>query len=501
MKKLLIIASILIPLFAYAQDTNGISITSSFKVPESEFNISNTISSPSQRATIVMMNPDYQVTPGDVYELSFVSTSGVQSLSLFVGYDYTIKLSTMGTLKCEGKTYLQVKDEILSLVKRTYPLSAPELIVTDAGSFPIYLNGEVKESCKVITWGDIRLSQLLTDYATGYASLRNIRITSRNGNSAEYDVFESKRNGDLSSDPYLRPGDIISFFRVEKEIRLSGAVYRPGNYQLLAGETLLDVVERYGDGFVDNADKKRIKIIRAVEGKEAVGERFEVPFEEAASFEMKNLDQVSIPVIQTFLPVVFFEGAIYQNIEETEINLTASQKVPYSFYPGETLADAVRAMRNQFVQMSDIEKAYVKRGGEMIPADLSRYLYDHDFTKDIVLQPNDTIVVPFRQFFVTVSGAVAIPGRYPYVPDRSWRYYVNLAGGIDPLRNSLDAFKVYNLDDEVLKDVDDIPPEAKIEVATNSFLFYFNQYAPVITTVLSIISTSLSLYFATGGTL
>ncbi|MBN2602835.1 MAG: SLBB domain-containing protein [Candidatus Thermoplasmatota archaeon] len=499
MTKRLILLIILFQVSLYAQSNAGI-VSMDFGGVRAGYDITNTLNTPTQRASLAMTNPDYMVTPGDLYQLTFISTTGVQRLSVLVAWDYSVSLSNMGKLNGENKTYLELRHEILELVSRTYPLSAPELVIIEAGSFPVFINGEVKASGEVTTWSLIRLSELLQNRATDYASIRDIQITDRYGKIESYDIFTALRRGNLEQDPYLRPGDRILVKQAKTQVRLDGAVFRADTYQLLPGETLKDLIENYGEGFLDNADTTRISITRAVDGKGSVGENFEVSYEDAADFALSNMDRVSIRQLQSFLPVVFFEGAIYEMAKTgtTDIALTASQRISYSFYPGETLADAVRNLRDQFVQMSDLERAYLRRESEVISIDLSRYLYDHDFTENIELQPNDVIVIPFRQFFVTVSGAVPVPGRYPYVPDRSWRYYVNLAGGIDPLRNSYDLFKVYSQEDVVLDEVNNILPEAKIEVATNSFLFYFNQYAPVITTILSIVSTTLGIMAATG---
>jgi protein involved in polysaccharide export with SLBB domain len=60
-------------------------------------------------------------------------------------------------------------------------------------------------------------------------------------------------------------------------------------------------------------------------------------------------------------------------------------------------------------------------------------LYDSSYRSEYYVEANDVLVIPFRQYFVTV----AKPGRYPYMPDRDWEYYIALAGGFDPVRNML----------------------------------------------------------------
>ena len=67
------------------------------------------------------------------------------------------------------------------------------------------------------------------------------------------------------------------------------------------------------------------------------------------------------------------------------------------------------------------------------------------------VESNDLLVVPFKQYFVTVAGAVKNPGRYPYLPDRSWSYYVGLAGGFDELKNKNQKIDIRNKDGEKLE--------------------------------------------------
>ena len=64
--------------------------------------------------------------------------------------------------------------------------------------------------------------------------------------------------------------------------------------------------------------------------------------------------------------------------------------------------------------------------------------------------------------------------------------------------NSHKAVEIIDADGNKLNKNSEITPETTITAETNSFLFYFNQYAPVVTTVLTIISTTLSIMAVTG---
>jgi hypothetical protein len=201
--------------------------------------------------------------------------------------------------------------------------------------------------------------------------------------------------------------------------------------------------------------------------------------------------------------VAFFEGALSQGaatVEQTGTAIEGTAKMEYPFYEGETLGSAARAIAGRFTASSDLAKTYVIRNGEQIPIDLNRYLYYNDFSRDLALENGDIIVIPFRQYFVLVSGAVKLPGRYPYVPDRLADYYITLAGGRDELLNNGRGIRVTDMNEKTgrLRADAVIMPETMIWVPTNRFTAYFNQYGPVITAILSIVSTVITIFAITG---
>jgi protein involved in polysaccharide export with SLBB domain len=110
------------------------------------------------------------------------------------------------------------------------------------------------------------------------------------------------------------------------------------------------------------------------------------------------------------------------------------------------------------------------------------------------VEHEDTLIIPFRQYFVTVAGAVTKPGRYPYIPDRDWDYYIAMAGGFDPVRNAREKVLIRDMTGKLMQKGDSILPETIITAATNGGLYVFNQVAPIVTTTLSVLSTLISAF-------
>ena len=194
-------------------------------------------------------------------------------------------------------------------------------------------------------------------------------------------------------------------------------------------------------------------------------------------------------------PVVFLDGAVST---ATGTTLDASKHIAMSFNHGEDYAFFARRNKKLFTSESDLEKAYIIRGSETIPINLLPMLYDASYYSNTPMQPNDTLVIPFKQYFVSVAGAVMKPGRYPYIPDRTWEYYIGLAGGFDKDKNSLDSIDLRDINNKKYSKKEFITPESTITANTNSFLYKFNKYAPAITTILSITASTLSIMAVTG---
>jgi protein involved in polysaccharide export with SLBB domain len=269
-------------------------------------------------------------------------------------------------------------------------------------------------------------------------------------------------------------------------------------YELLPGEDLTALVEYYGDGFTLAADPSRIRLARI--DAEGAGETNVFDYTGNIGMLLKDRDIISVGNKALTRPVVFFEGAISQGtaiVERTTEAVTGAAKMEYPFYEGETLGNAVRANVDRFTVSSDLANAYVLRDGRPIAMDLRRYVYYNDFSQDLALVNGDIIVIPFRQYFVLVSGAVKLPGRYPYVPDRQADYYISLAGGRDDLQNNGRGVTITDMNKRKIKGDAFIEPETIIWVPINRFTVYFNQYGPVITTILSIVSTLLTVFAIT----
>ena len=487
-----------------------------------------------ERLELARSSIRYPVTPGDVYLLTYDATGeagategaaggaaggpaegvgGRATLRLTVEPSGIVKLGRYGEIDGAGLTFPELERRVVARVADEAPRSFPRLRIESPARFYVTLEGEVSESVRVEAWGLTRLAEVLEGHLTEFGSLRRVEVargaawsatargaTARGAAARQaaapevYDVFAAARWGDDGENPLIRPGDVVTVREYERRVVLNGAVRRPGAYQLLEGEGLRALIERYGGGLRDGADRRRIRIQTCPE---LVDCETRVRFaslegESPGELILRDGDRVTVENREEYLPFVHIEGAVGDARRESRFEMT-TDRIRFRLRPGDRLSSVMREISDEFLPESDLAAVYVERQGraEPIEVNVERLLYSGDApANDLVLIAEDRIVVPFRQFFVTVSGAVDDPGQYPFIPNRNFRYYLGLAGGIDPERRIGTNPRIRDVDGRRRKDDVIIEPEDAIHFRSNNPAFYMQ----FITPVLSVVSAGLSTW-------
>lgn len=468
--------------------------------------------------SVIVLSPlsvkDYLVTPGDVYRLSYVVYNSPVVFDIAIDTSYNVRVSNLAVINIEGKTYIEFKKIVESIVIKNYPMTAVQFSLVHQGAFSVFVRGEVKTAYEHKAGALTRLSDIIQDCLTPYSSTRDIKITSANGKTKTYDLFKATRDGQLKENPYVRPGDVIEIGRAERFISIEGSIERPGTYEILKDENIDAMITVYGHGLTQSADLSSLTVYRGADSASfPLGNVFFLDTEEKQNeFILENGDRIVINNKSSRKPVIYFEGAL--NISEEKIldsvtkddkkikdinninNINDTDKstiIPVQFTPGDDLVSMIRSRRSWFSPKSDTYNAYLVRSGKKIPINLNKIFYDINYNEFIEVLPEDKLVVPFLEQYVTVSGAVISPGRYPYVPDRTWEYYVSLAGGFDTNRNDWGSVVITNVYGKKMNKKDVILPETTITARVNSFSYFFNKYSPIITVSASVITAVLAI--------
>ena len=251
---------------------------------------------------------------------------------------------------------------------------------------------------------------------------------------------------------------------MDRSIELSGAVMKPGTYELMPGEELKELIFTYGDGFAPGANKDRIELSRYMGGYPLYSVDFLKESDLHVTTPLACYDKVHVSSMKDISAVLYVEGAVSKYYDPVTRRMVVSEDDENSYdsrYPGYvsgspstsarqiityeqnmTLHQLIYTHSEMFINSADLTECYLSRitvgkdgkiTTEKIHINIDKVLHPVEgepVQEDIELKPNDRIMVPFSQYYVTVTGGVASPGRYPYQPDKSWSYYVNLAMGL-----------------------------------------------------------------------
>jgi len=457
------------------------------------------ISTPSMQEMLLLSlsAEDYPVTPGDTYQLTYITAGSPITTLTVVASDYTTNLGVLGNIDAEGLTFLDLKEQIEQKILRAYPDSSPSITIVSNGQFRVFIKGEVTNADYAKAWGLTLLSQVIEDYLTPYASIRDVMVISKSGQGKKFDLFKAIRFGERDQDPYVLPGDTVVVSKRDRAIRLSGAVRREGVYQPLANEELEELIEYYGDGFTEIADRSRIRLQRLITENNKIAESFVFDLGQGFSetIELRDLDTITVPEKTEYMPVIFVEGAIRSESDLHSNNsndklIEEYNKLIIQFAEGETLYSVLKDRQEQIDPNADLANAYVirKHSAGIIPVNLETLLYSYKPQDDFSLEAYDRLVIPPRRYTVLVTGGVIDRGQYPYLPNKTYRYYVDLAGGVDPESGNLNAVRITDRDNNRISIDLYIDPESRIHVPY-SFSYYFLKYFPIA------VSSATAIYY------
>ncbi len=448
-------------------------------------------------AQLAMSSSNYLVTPGDIYTLAFSTGATTVKYTIPIDISYKVRVANLGVLDASNMTFVQFRKQVEDLVNKNFPMSGVQFVLTTPSTFKVVIKGEVKQTCERDSWALTRLSSIISGCVTEFSSVRNITITSHDGSVKTYDLFLAKRDGDLSQDPYLKPGDVVTLGRIDRKVSVRGSVERPGAYELLPGENLTQLINRYAGGLDKYADVSRIELTRLISEDKHLGDKIYLSKENIDDdYVLECWDSVYVTSLNEVRPAIYVEGAIRGEVtaktkEDTESTpLTSSSRRIVYFHSDEDYAYLIRKNAHWFTGISNLEDAYIKRGQEVIPVNIYTVLHNPDYRIKLDVQADDILVIPFRQFFVNVSGAVAVPGRYPYVPDRDYNYYIGLAGGFTD-KNARSSVRIIDMNNIKHSKKDIIEPEMTIIARSNSFIYQFNRIAVPVTTILTAVYTGV----------
>jgi protein involved in polysaccharide export with SLBB domain len=224
---------------------------------------------------------------------------------------------------------------------------------------------------------------------TSYTVQDGKRVLSAHSTVAILDALK----GNKSADVVLKPGDIVSIRTLSgwqdigASVTVSGEVTHAGTYGIASGERLSSVLKRAG-GFSRDA------------------------FPYGAVYERVQVRQLAEQARQRMI----------LRVETTPLS------VKQGVTPQQNTSDQLQALELQRQEVLTALRTHPASGRLVIniTSDISQW---ENTPADIELRAGDTLVIPKRPNFVSVSGQVYNPVSISYVSGKKLDWYLNKAGG------------------------------------------------------------------------
>ncbi|GHC58332.1 SLBB domain-containing protein [Ulvibacter litoralis] len=380
---------------------------------------------------------NYQLGPGDELVIS-IWGAAENTYNLSVNREGSIRLNGIAPIYVNGLSIEEATKKIKGALSRIYAgvnerENSPYKVfvgvsLVNVRTVQVDIIGEVKVPG---TYSLSALSSVLNAlYASGgptkQGTFRDIRLIRNGKEVASFDVYDYLINGSQEGNKNLRDQDVIIVSPYKSRVQVSGGVKRPGIYEILPSENLNDLLT-YVSGFKSNAYRDRI-VLERIEGDRMVVK--ELLTKNALAEGLKDGDNLIVKnIIDKFENRIEIEGAVYRpgKYELTE-GLTLKGLIEKSAGLTE-LAFSTRAL---LFRTDDNIKQTV------VPFSVTSVMNGE---KDIVLKPNDRVRI-FNKYnleeqgFLTISGAVNSPDKFPYMENMTIEDLILLGGGLKKEANS-----------------------------------------------------------------
>lgn len=405
---------------------------------------------------------------GDTFELNFWGQQNFR-LRATVDLEGRTFISKIGYVDIVGKTLAQARDIMKKLVRRYYPGLNFDMSLVAPRTFMVHVVGFVPHPGLNVANPLERVSAVLAKSGgVSDGSRRRIEIARRDGSRATADLVMYDLTGDTKYNPFVMDGDVIRVPFPGVVVTISGAVKRPGSFELIASQDLRELLDLAGGFRSTLTTSLPVRVIHrdeqqhAAEEKLAFGANGSLP-----EYKLHDQDSVIVPSVAELQRSVLLIGPVVGGTAADEV--TTVRRLAY--FEGATVRQLIEGAGGLGAS-ADLKNAYIRRsGGATENVDLERLLVLRDFSADRPVRIGDSIVVPQKRRGVIVEGAVMHPGIIPYNPAFGGSEYIDTAGGPSKDARGRSSYQLISSDGHArrLTDMLKIEPGDSILVPQRSF--------------------------------
>ncbi|HEY5492325.1 MAG TPA: SLBB domain-containing protein [Gemmatimonadaceae bacterium] len=384
------------------------------------------------------VDPEYRLGPGD--ELVLILTGDVElAHTLQVTREGFVVIPQVGQLSVANLSLAQLDNLLYARLGKVYSgvrrgadaTTHFSVSVVRLRSLQVFVTGDV------VTPGSYRVSSAGTALTALYAaggpsdrgSLRRVELRRGGKVVSQLDVYDYLLKGDASRDLRLRSGDVIFVGVHGPQVRIDGEIIRPATYEMLATESLADLVSAAG-GYTPTASARRLSIERIVP---------------AARRLPGGRDRAVIDVSLEATPTIGLEAGDIVRVRRVADRLRGRIVVAGQVWQPDTIGLGSGLTLSQALRRAGGLKPDALLGDVLISRlrdDSTRVQLHAEMrdtsgavSNDIALQEDDEVTVFSRTEFrtpryVAITGAVRRSGRFAWREGMTLRDLVLQSGGL-----------------------------------------------------------------------
>jgi protein involved in polysaccharide export with SLBB domain len=451
--------------------------------------------------------PDYRLNAGDLLDVQIAGRLDVIRQQTFVDLEGVINVPPLGAIPVGGLSLLEAHRRVSERARDVFKFADATITVVAPRTFEVIVSGEVERPGTVQTTAMRRVFDVILDAGgiTARGSTRNIALIRRSG-ERQADLLAFRLRGDLAQNPFVEEGLRIHVPPRSGTVTLSGAVRRPGEYEIGSTPSLRQLLELVGGPSQTAAlGDARLTRVGAGDRREATTLDLRAALTPATDVTLRPGDAIYVPSTSSLQDVIEIRGAFNGTAESTKTTVAGKQTILQRFElaQGERVRDVLDRAGGA-AAYADLRLALVERSGptgprQRIPIDLYRMLVDKDDAPNIVLQNGDVFMLPIVEDKIFILGEVRTPGAHEFRPDLTPREYVALAGGPTNrarLVNTVVTFrsgKTY-----AMADAPPLEPGAVVTVPEVA-VKWWQDYLTIVTAIATLVTAYTGLYFIFNG--
>jgi polysaccharide export outer membrane protein len=387
----------------------------------------------------------YMMGPGDRLLVELWGMHDVTA-DVEVNAEGRLLVPRAGVFDVRGLSLADVRTAVEKRLHEVYPSLHGGVTLVRPRSFLVHVTGAVTRPGTYPATPSTRVSALVQDAGGPLprASTRAVQVR-RPGNEARItaDLVRFTLLGDRGGDPTVLDGDTIFVPLREVEVEVTGAVRRPGRYELVEGRDVAELLALAGGVTAEASMALPLRVTERPSGDRVVVRS--VTLAEARALPLRDGDRLHVPLLADLRRTVVVEGAIVgvdgaaaqqraPYLVDHHVDAPMSQprevSIPVAYVEGDGVRDLITKVGG-LQPWAEAGSAFLLRTVDgtrrRIAVDVPEIAAGR--APDLEVRPGDTLVVPSRQESVLVGGAVARPGLYAYRRELAGRDYLILAGG------------------------------------------------------------------------